>query len=306
MAKNNQELLARLNQKQEVAIKNPARTIADMLESNKTEIAKALPTHVTVDRFLKATLTTIRENPKLMACTAESLVAAIYTCAQVGLEPGPLGHIYLIPYKNSKQDESGNWVKVNEVEVQIGYKGLLELVYRGKEIEYLAASPVYENEKVVIDRATGHVEHPFDFNEEPGKLVGFYAIARTKGGQTWVEPIRLEEMDRIADMSPDSPAWKNFYEEMGRKVALKRLCKKLPISIEAARAIATEDAHLHKSPSLVTPVPTFVAPATPAIEPPPVAIEPEITDPEVLDANANRRAELKKQAEDLINGGAEK
>ena len=58
--------------------------------------------------------------------------------AQLGLEPNtPLGQAYLIPYKNHGK---------LECQFQIGYKGLIDMVYRNDNIQTVQAQCVYEND----------------------------------------------------------------------------------------------------------------------------------------------------------------
>lgn len=296
MAKTSTELSTRLTQAQVTKEASPTRRVIDMIEANKAEIARALPAHVPSDRFVKTVATSIRENPKLLECSAESLVAAVMTCAQLGLEPGPLGHVYLIPYSNKKELPNGETKWVSEVEVQLGYKGLLDLAYRGGEVEYIAANPVYENEEVTIDRASGEVTHPYSFDMDPGKLVGFYAVARTKTGQQWVEPMRLAEVERIRNSSKNgkSPAWAHYFDEMGRKVVLKRLCKKLPISIETAKAISVDDKQNEIDVNFTPQIRQLHQAIEDHIEAAAAPVDPQIE---------ARREELKKQAEALSEQG---
>jgi recombination protein RecT len=78
------------------------RTIADYITAMTPEIAKALPSHLKPERLARIVTTEIRRNPKLLECTRESLLGALMLSAQLGLEPGPLGHVYYIPYSNKK------------------------------------------------------------------------------------------------------------------------------------------------------------------------------------------------------------
>ena len=82
---------------------SPVKTIADYIKAMTPEIAKALPSHLKPERLARIVTTEIRRNPKLMQCTRESLLGALMLSAQLGLEPGPLGHVYYIPYNNKKQ-----------------------------------------------------------------------------------------------------------------------------------------------------------------------------------------------------------
>src|SRR5690606_29461645 len=83
---------------------NKPQTIQDWLNDPrvKAEIARALPRHVDPDRLMRVALTVIRQNPELRECTVPSLLAAVMQCAQLGLEPGVLGHAYLVPFRNNK------------------------------------------------------------------------------------------------------------------------------------------------------------------------------------------------------------
>lgn len=52
--------------------------------------------------------------------------------AQLGVEPNtPIGQAYLIPYGN-------------QVQFQLGYKGLIDLAYRSGEVQSIQAHEVHE------------------------------------------------------------------------------------------------------------------------------------------------------------------
>jgi recombination protein RecT len=79
-------------------------SLADLLQQSKSQIALALPKHLTPDRMARLFLTALRTTPKLAQCTPDSFLASIMTLAQLGLEPNtPLGQAYLIPRKNNKR-----------------------------------------------------------------------------------------------------------------------------------------------------------------------------------------------------------
>jgi hypothetical protein len=60
-----------------------------------------------------------------------------------------------------------------------------------------------------------------------------------QGAGTTFEVVTREEIEQVRGSSraPDSPAWRNWYGEMCRKVVLKRLAKYADLSPEATRAI---------------------------------------------------------------------
>ena len=58
--------------------------------------------------------------------------------SSLGLEFGPLGHCYLVPYKNKGRDEA---------QFQLGYKGKIDLAWRSGKLLSIAAREVCENDE---------------------------------------------------------------------------------------------------------------------------------------------------------------
>ncbi len=218
-------------------------TVAAFFEANKKAIGAVLPKHMTPERMIKIALRCLRVTPKLMDCTLDSLVGATITCAQMGLEPNtPQGHIYLIPFWNGRR-------KIMEVQVIVGYKGLIDLARRSGEIESISSRVVYENDEVFsIDYGTeDRIVHKPCLHGDPGEIIGFYAVAKLKGGGTQFEYMPVSAVNRIRDSSQGyiqamkngstNTPWIANYEQMGRKTPLRRICNYLPMSIELAGAI---------------------------------------------------------------------
>ena len=68
------------------------------------EIAKALPSVMTPERFTRIVISAVSGNKDLQACTAKSFLGAMMNAAQLGVEPNtPLGQAYLIPYKTERK-----------------------------------------------------------------------------------------------------------------------------------------------------------------------------------------------------------
>ena len=222
--------------------KLPARvaggsTVAQFFESNKGAIQAVLPKHITPDRMMKIALHAIRAVPQLLDCTTESLFGAVVQCAQLGLEPNTtLGHAYLIPFRNKRENRT-------DVQMIIGYKGLLDLARRSGQIVSIAAHAVRENDE--FEFAYGLKEElahrPAMTNR--GAILAFYAVAQLVGGGHAFEVMSREDIDRIRADSQSRGQWgpwKDHFEEMGRKTAIRRLSKYLPLSIEFATAAAID------------------------------------------------------------------
>lgn len=250
--------LAELRQRSKL----PARqaggsTVQAFFEANRSTLAALLPSQMPVERMMKLALGALRTTPKLMDCTTESLFGAVVVCAQLGLEPNtPLGHAYLIPFEKRRK-QGGEWItERTDVQVVIGYKGMLDLARRSGQIISIAAHEVRENDSFKYAYGTDEqlIHEPALRNR--GDIIGFYAVAKLVGGGHAFEFMSREDVDAIRDASQgykaaetsakrngraaDSP-WHNNYVEMGRKTALRRLFKFLPISVEAATAAAIDD-----------------------------------------------------------------
>ena len=96
-----------LIKKAEVAV-TKSDPITALIEGMKGQIARAVPKHIGAERLARVMLTEMRKNPALMDCLATqegtaSLLGALMVSAQLGLEPGPLGHSYLVPFGGKVQ-----------------------------------------------------------------------------------------------------------------------------------------------------------------------------------------------------------
>ena len=83
-----------------VQVKQESDNVRGLLEKMKGQFEMALPKHVTPDRLIRVALTAVQNTPKLLECDRRSLLSAVMTCAQLGLEPdGVLGQAYLVPFR---------------------------------------------------------------------------------------------------------------------------------------------------------------------------------------------------------------
>ena len=223
----------------EIAAKGKPKTLNDYIKNMEGEIAKALPSVITPERFTRMTLTAVRTTPGLAECDKMSFLAAMMSAAQLGLEPNtPLGQAYILPFKNNKKG-------ITEVQFQIGYKGLIDLAYRSGEVELVQAQCVYENDtfecEYGIEPKLKHI--PADKNR--GDLVKVYAMFRTKSGGYGFEVMSVDDIRQHAQKyskaygSQYSP-WKTSFEEMAKKTVLKRVLKYAPLKSDFVRAI-TQD-----------------------------------------------------------------
>ncbi len=203
------------------------RTIKSHLEGDafKAAIAKALPRHLTADRFIRVALTAMMRTPKLAQCDQASFFNCLLTLSQFGLEPdGRRAH--LIPFENRKRG-------VTECQLIIDYRGLVELAMRTGVISTIHAELVCENDD--FEWNIGQIiRHRIDFKKPRGKPYAVYALATTKDGGTFSEVMTVEEVEKIRARSRagQNGPWVTDWDAMALKTVFRRLSKWLPLSPE--------------------------------------------------------------------------
>jgi recombination protein RecT len=223
----------------------PKEQIAYLLQQKKGELAKMLPKTLSIERLLKVAQIAATTTPALAKCDVPSLVGAIGQCAQMGLEPNTvLGHAYLVPFNTKRKGTDGQERWVNSVQVIIGYKGLIDLARRSGQIVSIAAHEVCENDRFELvyglDEKLAHVPAM----GERGAVIGFYAVARLKdGGHSFefMSTHQVQEIMRATQSKGKYGPWLEHFVEMGRKTAIRRLAKYLPLSIEFQTAVALDN-----------------------------------------------------------------
>lgn len=243
--------LERLSDAMERQSAQPAKkaTIAELIERQKVEIARALPAaaKMTPDRLARVALTTIKTSNKIASCTSESLLGALMTTAQLGLEPGPLGHAYFVPFKKSQKNDRGQWESWFEVQFIIGYKGILELARRSGNIRSIEARTVFENDH--FDYAYGledRLEHR-PVLKDRGDPIAYYGKALFHDGGHYFLVMSIDDVIRIRDRSksydkdrPSGP-WHDDFDAMARKTVIRAMAPYLPLSTEMAQAFNVDE-----------------------------------------------------------------
>lgn len=213
------------------------KTMQQYIKSMESEIKKALPSVITPERFTRMVLSAISVNPKLASCTPKSFLGAMMSAAQLGLEPNtPLGQAYLIPYKNKG---------VDEVQFQIGYRGLIDLAYRSGEVEVVQSQIVYEKDKFECQYGLDPKLVHIPAEKERGNPVKVYAVFKTKSGGYGFEVMSMEDIQQHAKKYSKSYAsgfspWSTNFEEMAKKTVLKRVLKYAPMKSDFVRGIAQD------------------------------------------------------------------
>ena len=213
-------------------------TIFDLIERMKPQLARALPAGMSAERFIRIALTEIRRNPRLASADSRSFLGALMLSAQLGLEPGPLGHAYFTgPFKNRKTG-------VPEIVFIIGYRGLIDLARRSGNITSIVAREVCANDVFEFEYGLDErlVHRPA--LTDRGDVVAYYGVAHyTDGGHTILvmSPDDVNKYRARSRASSEGP-WVTDYDAMAKKTVIRRMSAFLPLTIEAAKGVASDEA----------------------------------------------------------------
>lgn len=221
------------------ATQQKPKTIDDYLKQMAPAMAQALPKHMDVDRLMRLAMTTIRTTPALKDADVSSLLGAVMQAAQLGLEPGLMGHCYLLPFKNNKKG-------ITEVQFIIGYKGMIDLARRSGHIQSIYAHAVYEKDEFEYELGLEpKLKHKPCMDADKGNFVGAYAVAHFKDGGYQFEFMSKAEIEKRKGRSKAANSnyspWATDYEEMAKKTVVRHMWKYLPISVEMQQQVAYDE-----------------------------------------------------------------
>lgn len=210
-----------------------------LISKMQAQIAKALPSVITPERFTRIVMTAISNNPQLADCTQSSFIGAMMQAAQLGVEPNtPLGQAYLIPYKNHG---------VLECQFQLGYKGVIDLAYRSGEVSIIDAQAVHENDDFQFELGLEPKLKLIPAKSNRGKTVSYYAMFKTKQGGYGFQVMSESDVREFASVKSQaykggySSPWKTDFDEMAKKTVLKKTLKYAPLKSDFVRALAMDE-----------------------------------------------------------------
>jgi recombination protein RecT len=170
----------------------------------------------------------INTNDKLKCCSQLSMVNAFYKCCEYGLDPASsLGHAWLVPYKSN-------------IDLQIGYRGWLKLLFNSPLVANVYSYAVYEDDEFSYELGMNpNIKHiPSKEPKDLEKLIATYGVVKLKNGEAQIRVCFKDEIEESKAASrgshkPDSP-WRNHYEAMALVVPVRKMGKNLglPLKIE--------------------------------------------------------------------------
>lgn len=218
--------------------KGPRQQVRDLLDKMAPEIQLALPKHMNADRMARVAMTAVSSNPRLLECEPKTLLGALMEASQLGLEPNTgLDQAYLIPYYNKN-------IKGFSVQLQISYKGMIELARRSGQYKAIYAHEVYEEDTFEIEYGLHKNLIHRPVLEPESEPIGYYAVYHlTNGGFDFIYWTRekVEAHGRKYAKSFDKGPWRTNFDQMAKKTVLKDLLAYAPKSIEIQNAVTSDD-----------------------------------------------------------------
>ena len=172
------------------------------------------------DRLKAVFLIAVQQNPDILKCSPISIKRELSKCAADGLVPD------------------------NKEAAMIAYKGELQyqpmvlgIIKRMKELGgvfNIVCNLVFEKDEFVLNEADpDSLVHKSDpFSKDRGAVVGGYVAFRDESKRLMhLETMSLDDFQKVrkASKAPESPAWRNWTNEMYRKAVLRRGAKYISI-----------------------------------------------------------------------------
>lgn len=206
--------------------------------------------------FVAGVSTLLNDNELLAKAGTNQIITAALKAAALDLSLLPdLGEAYVIPYEK-RGKVNGEWQTVGvDVNLQLGYRGLIKLVQNTGRVGKVAGVAIYEANKVKYNRiygelSIGNPEYDPDV-DEPSEVVGYLAYYYLDGNRIedyWSKAKVMKHVQKFSqawdnrkgEIRPKS-AWGTNFDAMAIKTVIKDLLKYAPKSQQAAKAILDDD-----------------------------------------------------------------
>ena len=203
-------------------------------------------------QFVASLLSIVTNNNLLAKATNESIMTAAMKAATLKLPIEPsLGMAYIVPY-NRNEKQGNTWVKINEAQFQMGYKGFIQLAQRSGQIRNINCDIVYKEEFLRYDKVYGTL-HLKEEQVDSGEVEGYFASLELINGFRKMIFWKKEKViahaqkysktydKQIGDFKSGTP-WKTEFDAMAQKTLIKELLSKYaPLSTELQDAIIADN-----------------------------------------------------------------
>lgn len=177
------------------------------------------------DDFTTSLISVINGNPMLQDCDPSEVVRTALKAASMHLPIDPaLGLAYIIPFRNNK-------LKKMEPQLQIGWKGFVELALRSQQYVRINVTDVREGEYIGIDRMSGDMHFEWVQNDQERaklKVIGYLGYFRLRNSFEKQHYMTVEQLQYHAKKYSQTykkgyGKWVDDFVNMSRKTVIKLL-----------------------------------------------------------------------------------
>jgi len=189
-------------------------------------------------QFMASVLTLANSNKLLGECDPIKLYNCCLMAAALKLPFNQnLGQAYIVPFKGEPQ-------------LQIGWKGFIQLAQRSGQFKRINCSDVREGEITDRDRLTGEVYFDWldDAEREKKQVIGYVAYFELLNGYQQTLYMSKAEVEAHAKKYSQTykqgfGVWKDNFDAMARKTLIKRILNQFaPLSVDMAKAMEYDQA----------------------------------------------------------------
>ena len=194
-------------------------------------IESILPKGTTIEQFTRCASIAMVQSKDLGEATQDSIIMALTMCAKDGLVPDNK-EAALVTF-NTKDKATGQYVKKAQYLPMID--GVIKRARMSGQVAAMAAKTVYQNDEFNywMDENGEHYKYVPTFNER-GNLLLCFAYAKLTNGELLIEVMTKADIDKVKNASKTSGfgPWVDWYDRMGCKAVMHRLCRRLPNASE--------------------------------------------------------------------------
>lgn len=222
---------------------NPVEDFRNQLQRYTREFGAALPSHIPLERFMRVVLTAVNFDPDLLMADRASLFESALKAAQDGLLPDKRDGAFVVFNTKVKRDGVEKWIK--KVQWMPMVFGILKKVRNSGQLATLTSRVVYAGDKYRywIDEKGEHLEYEPGDDQDTNLMRFVFALAVTKDGASYIEHMTVRDVERTraVSKSKDRGPWVDWYDEMAKKTAIRRLAKRLPMSSDLDDLVRRDD-----------------------------------------------------------------
>ena len=194
-------------------------------------------------QFMASVLTLKNSNKLLAECDPIKLYNCCLMAAALKLPFNQnLGQAYIIPYKSKDGRQ--------EPQLQIGYKGFIQLAQRSGQFKRINCSDVREGELKSRNRLTGEIEFEWleDAEHDRKEIIGYVAYFELLNGYQQTLYMSKAEVESHAKRYSQTykqgfGVWKDNFDAMAKKTVLKRILNQFaPLSVDMQKALEYDQA----------------------------------------------------------------